>query len=158
MKKVQMKRSWSVIAVAALFLGLAGCGSQASSNPGVDISGNWNGYLTQAGDSSPSYAFGMQFTKNTSVVSGTEIAFTGGSQPNTGCINYGKLTATGNVSSQTNVTITVTDPTTNSSFTINMSPNAGVTQMQGDFNSVFGANGGNPACAAETGTVLFTKQ
>ncbi|HEY3928361.1 MAG TPA: hypothetical protein VGL89_08305 [Candidatus Koribacter sp.] len=153
-----MKRIWWIFAVAVLSLGLAGCGSQATSNPGVDISGNWNAFVTQAGQSSPSYAFGMKFTKDTSVVTGSEIAFTGGSQPNTGCINYGSLTASGNVSGGSNVTITLTDSTTNSSFTINMTPNSGVTQMQGDFNAVFGANGSNAACAGESGTVLFTKQ
>lgn len=153
-----MKRVFALLWLALFFLSLAGCGGQSTSNPGVDISGNWNAYITQAGQNSPSYAFGMQFSKDQAVVTGTEIAFTGSPQPNTGCINYGKLTASGNVSNESTVTVTVTDPTTSSSFTISMSPNSQLTQMNGNFNAVFGANGSNPACAAESGSVFFQKQ
>ncbi len=153
-----MKRVITLSWLGILCVALAGCGGQATSNPGVDISGNWNAYITQAGQTTPSYAFGMKFSKDQAVITGSEITFTGSSQPNTGCINYGSLTASGNVSNESQVTITVTDPTTNSSFTIDMTPNASVTEMDGNFNAIFGANGSSPACAAESGSVTFTKQ
>jgi hypothetical protein len=144
------------VLVCALFL--TSCGSEQRSNPGADVSGNWNVVLTETGQSTPSYTFGLAFTKNAATISGSEIAYTGGPSVNTGCINYGQLTASGNTNGGSVITLMVTDPSTHSSFTITGTADSGITQINGSFQTSFGANGSHPACTNTTGTVQFTRQ
>ncbi|WP_041855548.1 hypothetical protein [Candidatus Korobacter versatilis] len=153
-----MKRLFLLVAIAVCTLGLGSCGSQAKSNPGVDVTGNWNVDLTQNGLASPSYSFGLKLTKNGATISGTEIAYTGGSAFTNGCINLGGLTATGNTNGGNVVTLIVKDASTNSSFTISGTADSAVAQINGNFTSSFGANGSNPPCADEDGTVLMNRQ
>ncbi len=153
-----MKHLFALILFVFLMGTLLSCGSQQASNPGVDVTGNWNAAFLESGQTTPSYGFGMAFTKNTTNIYGTEIPDTSGAQYNAGCINYGKLTAQGNTNGGSVITLVVNDPTTNSSFTISGSANSGVTQINGTFNATFGANGSSPACPSTTGTVLFTRQ
>lgn len=153
-----MKRVFSALLLGIVCLALASCGGQAHSNPGVNITGNWNVVFTQNGDSAPSYTFGMNFSRNVTVIVGSEVPYTGGTVYNNGCINYGKLNATGNTNGGSVITMTITDSSTNSQLTISGTANANVTQINGTFNATFGANGSSPACAAQTGTVEFTRQ
>ncbi len=153
-----MKSFFTIFSVALLLLAWTSCGSQSQSPPGANVTGNWNAVLVESGQTTPSYAFGMQFTKNTSNIYGSEIAYTGGTQYNVGCINYGGLTATGNTNGGSLITLVVTDPSTHSSFTISGTADSAVTQINGTFNATFGANGSNPACPSTGGSVLFTRQ
>lgn len=153
-----MKELFTALLFAGLALAVTGCGSQARSNPGVDVSGNWNIQLTEQGQSSPTFAFGMALTMNTSNIYGTLISYTGGTQPTTMCINYANLALTGTTNNGSQLTMSIVDTSTNSNFTVNAKPNSAVTEMVGSYNAVFGANGSNPACAAQSGTVLFAKQ
>ena len=153
-----MKRFFAVGWLVFFLITLLGCGSQSRSPVGADVTGKWNALLTESGQMSPSYAFGMDFTKNTSNIFGSEIAYTGGTQYNTGCINYGGLTATGNTNGSSVITLVVNDPSTNSSFTISGTADSAVTQINGTFNATFGPNGNNPTCPSTSGSVLFTRQ
>ena len=153
-----MKRLFLLVLLCVFSLALLSCGSQSKSNPGADVSGNWNVLLTEAGQTAPSYAFGLNFTKNTTTINGTEIAYTGATQFNTGCINYGGLTATGNTNGGSDITLHVNDPSTSSSFTLTGTANSSVTEIDMTFTATFGANGGNPACPAASGTAVLTRQ
>jgi hypothetical protein len=155
-----MKRFLLLLAVISLSAAMVGCGSQATSNPGVDVTGNWNVIVTQNGQSTPSFTFGLAFTKNTTNIYGSEIAYTGGTPYNIGCINTGtgKITATGNTNGGSVITLVISDPTTSSSFTFSGQADASVTEINGSYNATFGANGSNAACPAESGTIVFTKQ
>jgi hypothetical protein len=153
-----MKQVFSVFVLVLLFFALVSCGSQASSVPGADVTGKWNAVLTDNGQTSPSYTFGMAFTKNTTTINGTEITYTGGTQFNTGCVNYGNWTATGNTNGGSVITLVVTDPSTNSSFTISGSADSTVTQINGTYTAHFQPNGTQPACADTNGSVVFTRQ
>ena len=153
-----MSRILTICVFVCGFLLVTSCGSQSRSNPGVDITGNWNAVLTASGQSTPSYTFGMAFTKNAATIAGSEIAYTGGATYNTGCINYGRLTASGNTNGGSVITVMVTDPSTNSSFTVSGTADSGVTEINGDFQTSYGANGSQPACTNITGTIQFTRQ
>jgi hypothetical protein len=153
-----MKRLGSVLLLVFCVSVLISCGGQASSNPGVNVTGNWNATFTESGNTTPSYAVGLSFTKNTTVISGTEVAYTGGTQYNTGCVNYGGWTATGNTNGGSVVTLSIHDPSTNSQFTVSGQANSAVSEIDGTFQASFGANGSNAACPSTTGTVVFTKQ
>ena len=153
-----MKRTFAILLLCPFVLLLVACGGQSSSVPGADVTGKWNAVLTEQGQTTPSYAFGMQFAKNTTNIFGSEIAYTGGTQYNTGCIDYGQLTATGDTNGGSLITLVVTDPSTNSSFTISGTADSAVTQINGTFNATFGPNGGQAACPSTSGSVLFTRQ
>ena len=147
----------AVVFVVCSFV-LVSCGSTAKSNPGADVTGNWNVDLTESGQAVPSYSFGLRFSKNTTNITGTEIAYTGGTQHNTGCVNYGGLTATGSTNGGSVITLLVTDPSTHSSFTISGTADAAVQQVNGTFDGNFGANGSNPACPSTNGTAALKRQ
>jgi hypothetical protein len=153
-----MKRVFSILLLVVVGAALLSCGSQSTSPPGANVTGSWNAVITGNGLTTPSYTFGMSFTKDTTLINGTEIPYTGGTQYNPGCINYGSLTATGNTNGGSLITLIVTDPTTNSSFTISASADATVSQLNGTFNATFGANGSKAACPQTSGTVQFTRQ
>jgi hypothetical protein len=153
-----MRRVGSVLLLVACMGTLISCGGQATSVPGVDVTGKWNATFTETGNNTPSYTVGLAFTKDTTVISGTEVTFTGGTQYNTGCVNYGGWTATGNTNGASVVTLSIHDPSTNSSFTVSAQANASVSQINGTFEATFGANGSNAACPATSGSVLFTRQ
>lgn len=153
-----MSRFLTFCVVVCAFLVMAGCGSEQRSAPGADITGNWNAVLTATGQSTPSYTFGMKFSKNAATIAGSEIAYTGGPTYNTGCINYGHLTATGNTNGGMVITLVVTDSSTNSNFTITGTAVSSVTEIDGNFQTSFGANGSQPACTNTTGTIQFTRQ
>ncbi len=153
-----MKGIFSAFVVFLCIAWLSSCGSQSKSNPGVDISGNWNVDLTESGQSTPSYSFGLKFTKNAATITGSEIAYTGGTPPSTTCINYGGLTASGSTNGSNVVTLVVKDPSTNSTFTISGTADAPVAQINGSYTGTFGANGSNPPCSSSEGTVLMNRQ
>jgi predicted small secreted protein len=142
--------------VCSLFL--TSCGSTAKSIPGADVTGNWNVDLTETGQTVPSYSFGLRFTKNTTNISGNEIAYTGGTQHNVGCVNFGGLTATGGTNGASVITLVVTDPSTHSTLTVSGTADAAVQQINGTFDGSFGANGSNPPCPSTNGTVLMNRQ
>ena len=154
----RMKRVLTLLLVMVAGIALTGCGGQSKSSPGADVTGKWNAVFTENGAAQPSYTVGLSFTKNTSVISGTEVSYTGPTQYNTGCVVYGGWTATGNTNGASVITLSVHDPNTNSEFTISGQANAGVTEIDGTFQANFGPNGGSPACAGTTGTVVFTRQ
>ena len=153
-----MKRLWLAFAVVLCTLGWSSCGSEAKSNPGVDATGNWNVDLTVNGMATPSYSFGLKLSKNGATISGTEIAYSGGTGHTDGCINLGSLTATGSTNGGNLVTLAVKDSTTNSSFTISGTADSAVSQINGNFTAAFGANGSHPACTDSNGTVLMNRQ
>jgi hypothetical protein len=154
-----MTRLWSVLLLVFCISALISCGDPARSSPGVDVSGKWNATFTENGNAIPSYAVGLSFTKDTTVISGTEVPYTGGTQYNTGCVNYGGWTATGNTANGgSTITLSVHDPSTTSGFTISGQANGTVSEIDGTFQATFGANGSNPACPSTTGTVVFTRQ
>jgi hypothetical protein len=153
-----MKRVFSIFLLVVFSIALLSCGSTSSSNPGANVTGKWNAVLTESGQATPSYAFGMAFTKDTTIINGSEITYTGGTQYNTGCVNYGALTATGNTNGGSIITLVVTDPSTNSSFTISGSADSTVTQINGRFSATFGPNGSKAACPGTSGAILFTRQ
>lgn len=141
---------------SALVLG--SCGGQSHSAPGADVTGKWNAVFTENGAAQPSYTVGMSFTKNTSVITGSEVAYTGSTEYNTGCVVYGGWTASGNTNGGSVITLSLHDPNTNSEFTISGQADAGVTQINGTFQAKFGPVGTQAACAGTAGTVLFTRQ
>ena len=153
-----MRRLCSVLLLLACGAALMSCGGQAKSNPGVDVTGKWNATFTENGNAAPSYTVGLSFTKDTTVISGTEVSFTGGTQYNTGCVNYGGWTATGNTNGGSVITLSIHDPSTNSEFTVSGQANAAVSEIDGTFQANFGANGSNAACPSTTGAVVFTRQ
>jgi len=153
-----MKRFAAVVLLCIFSLALISCGSQSTSNPGADVSGNWNVLLTETGQTAPSYAFGLNLTKNTTTITGSEITYTGGTQFNTGCVNYGHLTVTGNSTGGSAITLVVADSSTNSTFTISGDAVSGVTQINGNFAATFGPNGSNPACPNTNGSAVLTRQ
>jgi hypothetical protein len=153
-----MSRILTQCVLVCVILLTASCGSEQRSIPGADITGKWNVVLITTGQTAPSNTFGMSFTKNAATISGSEIAYTGGTTYNTGCINYGRLTASGNTNGGSVITLMVTDPSTNSSFTISGTADSGVTQINGSFQTSYGPNGSQPACTNTTGTIQFTRQ
>lgn len=153
-----MKRFLCSGALALVCLFGASCGSTSRSNPGVDITGNWNVDLTEVGQSSPSYSFGLKFTKNAATISGTNIPYTAGPAHNTGCVNFSGMIATGSTNGGSVVTLVVTDPSTNSSFTLSGTADSSATQINGTFQATFGPNGSSPACPATNGTLLMNRQ
>ena len=153
-----MKRVLPILTVALVTGMLLSCGSQASSSPGADISGNWNAVFTANGQSTPTYTFGMSFSKVTSTITGSEIPYTGGSVVPTSCVNYGKWTATGNTNGGSVITLAITDPSTMSSLTVSASADATVSTINGTFSANYKANGSSPACTDDAGSVVFTRQ
>lgn len=153
-----MKRYVSAVAVCVVASVIMSCGSQSTSNPGANVTGNWNALLTENGQATPSYSFGMAFSKDTTVITGSEIAYTGPLVYNTGCVNYTGLTASGNTNGGSVITLVVTDPSTNSRFTISGTADSTVTQINGTFSATFGPNGSKAACPQTSGTVVFTRQ
>lgn len=153
-----MKRVFSTSLLVILSFALLSCGSTSKSNPGANVAGKWNAVLTETGQTTPSYAFGINFTKDTTIINGTEIPYTGGTQYNTACVNYGGWTATGNTNGASVITLVITDPSTHSNFTVSGSADATVTEINGTFTATFGANGNNPACSGTSGSILFTRQ
>jgi hypothetical protein len=153
-----MKRVFSVFLLVLLSIAVVSCGSQASSNPGVDITGKWNAVFTENGQTTPSYTVGMNFTKLTTTITGSEVPYTGGTTFNTGCVNYGGWTATGNTNGGSVITLVALDPSTQSRFTISGSADTTVTQINGTFSATFKPNGTQPACGDASGNVVFTRQ
>ncbi len=153
-----MKRIFLALVIVVCTLAMGSCGSEARSNPGVDVTGNWNVDLTEIGLAAPSFSFGLKFSKVGRTITGTEIAYSGGSAHTNGCINLGGLTATGSTNGGNVVTLVVKDPSTNSTFTVSGTADSSVSQITGDFTVKFGANGSTPACADANGTTLMNRQ
>jgi hypothetical protein len=141
-----------------MFLLVSGCGSEPRSNPGANVTGKWNAVMSVNGQNTPLYTFGLDFTMHAATISGSEISYTGGATYNNGCINYGQITASGNTDGASLITLKVTDPSTNSSFTVTGSADPTATQINGTFQTVYGPNGSQPACANTEGTILLNRQ
>lgn len=153
-----MQRVFPLLVVIVLACALVSCGSQASSNPGANITGKWNAVFTVNGQSTPTYTFGMSFSKITTTITGSEVAYTGGSVVPTSCVNYGNWTATGNTNGGSVITLAITDPSTHSSFTVSASADATVSTINGTFSANYKPNGSTAACTDDAGSVVFTRQ
>jgi hypothetical protein len=153
-----MKRVFPILVVVLLTCALVSCGSQASSNPGADITGKWNAVFTVNGQSTPTYTVGISFSKISTTITGSEIAYTGGGVAPSSCVNYGNWTATGNTNGGSVITLAISDPSTQSTFTVSASADATVTTINGTFSANYKPNGSQPACTDDAGSIVFTRQ
>ena len=150
-------RCASYVLVLVFVLLLAGCGGNNNNTPNnVGLFGNWNVVMYPTGNANPAYVFALAISQEgTNSYSGSSITYTGSVPAPSGiCINASGLRMTGTTnSSNSNFTMTITDPTSQTVITAQGILSSVTTSQSGTY-----TNPASGSCPASSGTFTMTAQ
>jgi hypothetical protein len=140
--------------LALLFLvTITGCGGSNSTPNNVGLFGDWNIAMYPTGGANPVYVFALAMSQEGSSYSGGSITYNGSvGIPTNMCLNPNDLRATATTSG-TNYNMTITDPATNTTISVNGTLPSGTQTVTGNYN-----NAASTGCPASQGSMSMVPQ